>query len=137
MEKILLKQFNIRLYRVNQFMVGSFFYAIFISSSLTLTYRYKDYSSFPNYAIYMVAKRQIIKGDKNDKDFQRQIIDNLVYKVYVSDDNTTVYLNIKGGQNIETLEFSEHSEKMETIKNGTNGVRTLSPLSLQICYILS
>lgn len=79
----------------------------------------------------MVAKRQIIKGDKNDKDFQRQIIDNLVYKVYVSDDNTTVYLNIKGGQNIETLEFSEHSEKMETIKNGTNGVRTLSPLSRQ------
>lgn len=75
---------------------------------------------------------ELLKGDKNDKDFQRQIIDNLVYKVYVSDDNTTVYLNIKGGQNIETLEFSEHSEKMETIKNGTNGVRTLSPLSRQL-----
>ena len=46
---------------------------------------------------------ELIKGDKNDKDYQRKIIDNLVTQVFVSDDDTVVYFNIRGGKNIETL----------------------------------
>ena len=71
---------------------------------------------------------ELLKGDKSDKIYQKQIIDNLVYKIYISDDDTTVYLNIRGSKNIETIEFSEHSEKLKS-------VRTQSPASRQVITI--
>ncbi|MBR4003861.1 MAG: recombinase family protein [Clostridia bacterium] len=74
---------------------------------------------------------ELLKGNKNEKEYQRQLIDNLVYKIYVSDDNTTVYLNIRGSQNMETIEFSEHSDKLSSINKDIVGVRTQSPLSRQ------
>ena len=39
----------------------------------------------------------ILQGDVNDLEFRRRLIDNLVYKVYVCDDKTYVFFNIKGG----------------------------------------
>lgn len=72
---------------------------------------------------------ELIKGDKTDKNYQRQIIDNLVYKIYVRDDDTIVYLNIKGSKNIESIEFSEHSEKLEEIMKRIKSVRTQLPLA--------
>ncbi len=43
----------------------------------------------------------LLKGDKSDKDYQKKIIDNLVSQVYISDDDTVVYFNIRGGRNVE------------------------------------
>lgn len=49
----------------------------------------------------------LLKGDKNDKDYQKKIIDNLVSQVFVSDDDTVVYFNIRGGKSIETVSVEE------------------------------
>ena len=51
--------------------------------------------------------RIILQGDINDIEFRRRLIDNLVYKVYVSDDNTYIYFNIKGGNNIEEITLED------------------------------
>ena len=64
--------------------------------------------------------KTILQGDINDFEFKRRLIDNLVYKVYASDDNTYIYFNIKGGNNIEeiTLEDTKialkNSKKVQT-----------------------
>lgn len=71
---------------------------------------------------------EILKGDPNDKDYQRKLIDNLVYQVYVSDDHTITYFNISGGKNIETLNF----EEVEKSSKDKLGVQTQSPLSRQL-----
>ena len=71
---------------------------------------------------------ELIKGDVNDKDYQRKIIDNLVSQVFVSDDDTIVYLSIKGGKNIETITFKDFTES----KNSLKSVPTQLPLARQI-----
>lgn len=38
---------------------------------------------------------EILKGDVNDKNYQKQIIDHLVSQVFVSNDDTVVYFNIR------------------------------------------
>ena len=68
---------------------------------------------------------ELIKGDKNDKDYQRKIIDNLVTQVFVSDDDTVVYFNIRGGKNIETLNFEDVKSNISTLKS----VQTQLPLA--------
>ncbi|MDD6994734.1 MAG: recombinase family protein [Candidatus Borkfalkiaceae bacterium] len=50
----------------------------------------------------------LLRGDPGDKDFRRQIIDNLVYRIYVSDNDTVIYFNIKGGSHIETITFDDN-----------------------------
>ena len=64
----------------------------------------------------------ILQGDVNDLEFRRRLIDNLVYKVYVSDDNTYIYFNIKGGKEIEEITFEDTITALETVK----GVQTRS-----------
>lgn len=49
----------------------------------------------------------ILQGDVEDLEFRRQLIDNLVYKVYVSDDDTYIYFNIKGGNHIEEITLED------------------------------
>lgn len=69
---------------------------------------------------------ELLKGDVNDKDYQKQIIDHLVSQVFVGDDDTVVYFNIRGGKNIEQITLNDTKE---TIENNIKGVRTLtSPL---------
>ena len=75
---------------------------------------------------------ELLKGDKSDKIYQKQIIDNLVYKIYISDDDTTVYLNIRGSKNIETIEFSEHSEKLKSVRTQSPASRHQKPKSILI-----
>lgn len=70
---------------------------------------------------------ELIKGDRNDKEYQQKIIDNLVSQVYVSDDNTVVYLNIKAGKTIDLLDFNDTKEVVEDAKS----VRMQSPPSRQ------
>lgn len=45
----------------------------------------------------------ILKGDLNDIEFKRRLIDNLVYRVYVSDKKTIIFFNIRGGRHIEEV----------------------------------
>ena len=69
---------------------------------------------------------ELLKGDVNDKDYQKQIIDHLVSQVFVSDDDTVVYFNIRGGKDIEQITLNDTKEAIE---NNIKSVRTLtSPL---------
>lgn len=69
----------------------------------------------------------LIKGNKNDKEYQKKIIDYLITQVYVSDGHTVVYLNIKGGKNIESVNL----EDTNTAINGIVSVQTQSPFARQ------
>ncbi len=57
----------------------------------------------------------LLKGDIHDKRYQKLIIDNLVTQVFVSDDNTIVYLNIKVGKDVETVSFKDTKAALKTI----------------------
>ena len=70
----------------------------------------------------LVFIEELLKGDVNDKDYQKQIIDHLVSQVFVSDDNTVVYFNIRGGKDIEKLTIDDTKEVVEK-------VQTQSPLA--------
>ena len=72
----------------------------------------------------LVFIEELLKGDVNDKDYQKQIIDHLVSQVFVSDDNTVVYFNIRGGKDIEKL-------TMDDTKEVVKKVQTQSPLAPQ------
>lgn len=45
----------------------------------------------------------ILNGDLNDIEFKRRLIDNLVYRIYVSDKKTIIFFNIRGGRHIEEV----------------------------------
>ena len=70
---------------------------------------------------------EILKGDLNDKDYQKKLIDNLVSQVYVSDDDTVVYLYIKGGNTIDLRDIDDTKEAIKM----ANSVRMQSPPSRQ------
>ena len=57
----------------------------------------------------------LLKGDVNDKNYQKQIIDHLVSQVFVSDGDTIVYFNIRGGKDIEKMAFDD-------VKNTKNNI---------------
>lgn len=77
----------------------------------------------------LVFIEELLKGDVNDKDYQKQIIDYLVSQVFISDDNTVVYFNIRGGKDIEKLTIDDTKEVVEK-------VQTQSPLARQNPKIL-
>lgn len=58
----------------------------------------------------------ILQGDINDFEFKRRLIDNLVYKVYISDNNTYIYFNIKGGNNIEEITLEDTMTALKSAK---------------------
>lgn len=66
-----------------------------------------------------------MKGDVNDKNYQKQLIDHLVSQVFVSDDDTIVYFNIRGEKDIEKMTFDD----VKNTKNNIIGVQTQSPLA--------
>lgn len=66
-----------------------------------------------------------MKGDVNDKNYQKQLIDHLVSQVFVSDDDTIVYFNIRGEKDIEEMTFDD----VKNTKNNIKGVQTRSPLA--------
>lgn len=72
----------------------------------------------------------LLKGDINDKEYQKRIIDHLVSYVYVEDDDTILYLNIRGGKGIETekVSLSETKKARRNLKaRRTSGVQTQLP----------
>ncbi|MEG1751929.1 MAG: recombinase family protein [Clostridia bacterium] len=81
---------------------------------------------------YKITKKDIVEfigellqGDEKDKEYQKKIIDNLISEVYVSDNNTICYFNIKGGKSVETVGFENTNATIE----GTLGVQTQLPLA--------
>lgn len=68
---------------------------------------------------------ELLKGDVNDKEYQKQIINHLVSQVFVSDNDTVVFFNLRGGKDIEKLTIDDTKEAV----NSAKGVRTqTSPL---------
>lgn len=71
---------------------------------------------------------ELIKGDPNDKDYQHKLIDNLVFMVYVYNDNKpakiATYLTFGVDKSIERVRLDETNEVIERLKS----VQTLSPL---------
>ena len=65
---------------------------------------------------------ELLKGDVNDKEYQKQIINHLVSQVFVSDDDTVVFFNLRGGKDIEKLTIDDTKEAVNSVK----GVRTQS-----------
>ena len=67
---------------------------------------------------------RLVKGDPNDKEYQKTLIDNFVYMVYVYDDSVVVYLNLKFGKDMENISLAETNFAIE----GTKGVPSQSAL---------
>ena len=82
----------------------------------------RGYSLTKNDLLDFIA--ELLKGDIHDKEYQRKIIDHLVSQVFVSDDHTVVYFNIKGGKNINRVSF----EDTRTALNDVDRVRSQSSL---------
>lgn len=55
----------------------------------------------------------VLDGDKTDKEYQKHIIDNLVFQVVVNDDNTIVFLNINKDKNTTFFSADEISEAVK------------------------
>ena len=71
----------------------------------------------------------ILKGNPADKDYQRKIIDNLVFAVYIYDDErikTVGYLNLGVDESIEKIRLDETNEVVERLKACSNS-NTLTP----------
>lgn len=58
---------------------------------------------------------ELLKGDPADKDYQKQLIDNLVYKVFIDDDNIIPILTIGNGKEIQNVRLSEVKEVLEKL----------------------
>ena len=56
---------------------------------------------------FMSFIADLLKGDPNDKEYQRKIIDNLVVKVLVGDGDTVVYINLSNTKEIENVRLEE------------------------------
>ncbi|MCL2540795.1 MAG: recombinase family protein [Firmicutes bacterium] len=71
---------------------------------------------------------ELLQGNKDDKKYQKKLIDNLVAFVYVYDDTVVIYLNIKGGGSIERPNTADTNNAITDV----SGVQTLSPLARQV-----
>ncbi len=78
---------------------------------------------------------ELLKGDPADKDYQKQLIDNLVYKVFVADDYINPILTIQSGKETENVRLSEVKALLEQIYGAS--VQTQFPLARQsLSYLL-
>ena len=83
---------------------------------------------------FKITKKQILdfiadilQGNEKDKEYQRKVIDNLVKKVYISDGNKFVYLNLSGGRINECdqpITLDETNGALVSVL----GVQSLSPM---------
>lgn len=69
----------------------------------------------------------LLKGNPADKEHQKQIMDNLVYKVFVADDYINPLLTIGNGKEIENVRLSEVKEVLDKLYGAS--VQTQLPLA--------
>lgn len=65
----------------------------------------------------------LIKGDPNDKEYQKKLIDHLVYKVFVYDDTVITYLTFGNDKEIKEIDLADNDKVLSAIK-----VQSLSSL---------
>lgn len=71
----------------------------------------------------------LLKGNPADKDYQKKIIDNLVFMVYIYDDEhikTVGFLDFKVDKSIEKIRLDETNALVDRLKACSNS-NTLSP----------
>lgn len=72
----------------------------------------------------------LLKGDPADKAYQRKIIDNLVYMVYIYDDDiikTIGFLDLGVDKSIEKIRLDETNEIIERIKKCSSTIAHSQP----------
>ena len=68
----------------------------------------------------------LIKGDPNDKEYQKKLIDNLVYKVFVYDDTVVTYLIFGNDKEIKEISLADNDKAI------TGLTQRVQPLSLLV-----
>jgi hypothetical protein len=64
--------------------------------------------------------KSFCKGDLLDEAYQRRIIDLFVNAVYLYDDKTVIYYNIKGGKQVSYIEMCDDMEGLTPLDNADN-----------------
>ncbi|MBO5412431.1 MAG: hypothetical protein J6A38_05065, partial [Clostridia bacterium] len=70
---------------------------------------------------------ELIKGNPDDKQYQRKVIDFLVFQVFVYDDQIVTFLNFGVDKSISKIRLAETN----AVLNGLQGVQTQSPIAHQ------
>ncbi len=59
---------------------------------------------------------EMLKGDPADKEYQKQLIDNLVYKVFVYDDHIITYLTFGNEKDIKEISLADNDKAIDELK---------------------
>ena len=59
---------------------------------------------------------QMLKGNPSDKDYQKLLIDNLVYKVFVYDDHIITYLTFGNDKEIKEISLADNDKAIDELK---------------------
>ena len=70
---------------------------------------------------------EMLKGDPADKEYQKTLIDNLVYKVFVYDDHIITYLTFGNEKDIKEISLADNDKAIDELK-----VQPLSSLVHQL-----
>lgn len=68
----------------------------------------------------------LIKGDPNDKEYQKKLINNLIYKVFVYDDTVVTYLIFGNDKEIKEISLADNDKAI------TGLTQRVQPLSLLV-----
>ena len=69
---------------------------------------------------------RLLKGDPNDKEYQKKLIDHLVYKVFVYDDTVVTYLIFGNDKEIKEISLADNDKAI------TGLTQRVQPLSLLV-----
>ncbi|MDE7379435.1 MAG: hypothetical protein K2N14_00135, partial [Clostridia bacterium] len=75
----------------------------------------------------------LLKGNPADKDYQRKIIDNLVFVVYLYDDDnvkTVNYLNLGVDENVRKVRLDETNELLKRLGMCSNSNTQAPPTKM-------
>ena len=79
---------------------------------------------------------EMLKGDPNDKEYQKLLIDNLVYKVFVYDDHIITYLTFGNDKEIKEISLADNDKAIDELK--VQPLSSLVPLAgLEPARVLS
>ncbi len=59
---------------------------------------------------------EMLKGDPADKEYQKQLIDNLVYKVFAYDDHIITYLTFGNEKDIKEISLADNDKAIDELK---------------------
>ena len=59
---------------------------------------------------------EMLKGDPADKEYQKQFIDNLVYKVFVYDNHIITYLTFGNDKDIKEISLADNDKAIDELK---------------------